>query len=114
MIVVDEIFGCHLSDSRTDKDGYVYHGHSRAHIVAWERAYGLVPDGMEVDHGCRRRNCEALAHLELVTRSENELRKSWRYRARKTHCKAGHDLKFNAMVTPEGGRICRTCSKEGM
>ncbi len=107
----DEVFGCLLATGRLDRDGYAYHGASRAHVVAWERAYGKVPEGMELDHTCRRRACRALAHLEIVTRSENSLRKSWRYRARIAKCKAGHDMKLNAMVTPEGGRVCRTCSR---
>lgn len=108
----DPIFGCELWTGKLDRDGYGFHGRSRAHLVAWEREHGPVPAGMEIEHICRRRNCVALAHLELVTRSVNELRKSWRFRARITHCKAGHELSITAMVTPEGGRICRTCSKE--
>lgn len=111
-IEVDPVFGCHLATGRLDKDGYAYHGSSRAHIVAWVRANGPVPEGLEVDHGCRRRHCQALAHLEAVTHAENILRQSWRYRSKKTHCKAGHELRLTAMVTPEGGRVCRICSKE--
>lgn len=108
----DPIFGCELVTSRLDRDGYAYHGRSRAHLVAWISAHGPIADGLEVDHICRRRRCVALAHLELVTRSENEKRKGWRYRAKRTHCKNGHELANTAMITPEGGRICRTCSKE--
>lgn len=107
----DPIFGCLLWTGKLDKDGYGFHGRSRAHIVAWEAVHGQVPDGMELEHECRRRHCTAVAHLRLVTRSQNERLKSWRARARLTHCKNGHDLSVNAMVTPEGGRVCRTCSK---
>lgn len=109
--IVDPIFGCHLAQGRTDAEGYVFWGKTRAHIAAWEREHGERPEGMELDHGCRRRACCRLAHLELVTRSENEKRKNWRHRAKQTHCKNGHDMKVNAMVTPEGGRVCRTCSR---
>ncbi len=108
---VDPIFGCELATGRKDRDGYAFHGRTRAHIHAWTSVNGPVPDGMEVEHMCRRRACCRIAHLEIVTRSENELRKSWRYRARRTHCKNGHDMKISAMVTPEGGRICRVCSR---
>lgn len=107
----DPVFGCELATGRRDRDGYAFEGRTRAHIAAWERANGPVPAGMEIEHACRRRNCRALAHLELVTRSQNEQLKSWRARARRTHCKNGHDLSVTAMVTPEGGRVCRTCSK---
>lgn len=104
----DPIYGCELATGRRDRDGYAFHGRSRAHIVAWTEANGPVPAGLELDHLCRRRHCLAVHHLEPVTRSENELRKSWRYRARRALCKRGHAM-HDAMVTPEGGRLCRTC-----
>lgn len=109
MTAPPDVFGCELATGRLDKDGYAYHGSSRAHIVAYERIHGLVPEGMEVEHLCRRRACCAIDHLELVTRSENELRKSWRYRARRKLCKNGHELAVSRMVTPEGGITCRKC-----
>lgn len=69
---------------------------------------GKIPVGMMVDHVCRRRDCVWIAHLDLVTQSENERRKSWRVRVRRTLCKYGHSLK-TALVTPQGGRVCREC-----
>jgi hypothetical protein len=107
-----DVFGCELATGRRDKDGYAYHGSSRAHIVAYERVHGAVPDDLVLDHLCRRRHCCAPHHLEAVTQSENERRKQWRYRARRTHCPRGHELSVNAVVTPEGGRVCRTCNRE--
>jgi hypothetical protein len=97
---------------RSDKDGYGLAGRQRTHTKAWVEANGAVPEGKELDHTCRRRNCRALHHLELVTRSENELRKSWRYRARRKTCSKGHDLQIHRAVTPEGGVTCRTCNRE--
>lgn len=108
----DPVFGCELVTSRLDKDGYGFHGKSRAHIVAWERGRGPIADGLELDHLCRRRACVALHHLELVTRSENELRKSWRYRARRVLCPRGHALADHGVVTPTGGRVCRQCNRD--
>lgn len=108
----DPIFGCERVTSRLDADGYAYHGKSRAHIVAYERENGPVPDDRELDHLCRRRNCIALHHLELVTRAENERRKSWRYRVRRTRCPRGHDLERNRVVTPESGIVCRQCNRD--
>jgi hypothetical protein len=107
----DPIFGCQLATGRRDRDGYAFHGRTRAHIAAWEAEHGPIADGMELDHLCRRRHCQALHHLELVTRAENERRKSWRYRARRASCPAGHDLTANGIVTPEGGRVCRACNR---
>ena len=106
-------FGCILATGRTDRDGYVFHGRTRAHTVAWEAANGPVPDGMELDHLCRRRNCVSLHHLELVTRRGNERAKSWRRRAKRTHCPRGHDMQTNRVVIPQtGGVVCRACNQE--
>ncbi len=109
--IVDPIFGCELATGRLDREGYAFHGKTRAHIHAWVSVNGPIAEGMEVEHGCRRRNCCRVVHLELVTRSENEKLKSWRYRAKRKTCKNGHDMSINAMITPEGGRVCRTCSR---
>lgn len=111
-IEIDPVFGCHLATGRLDKDGYAYHGSSRAHIVAWVRANGPVPEGLVCDHICRVRRCCNPTHIEAVTQTENLRRIDWRYRARRTHCAKGHELRLTAMVTPQGGRICRICSKE--
>ncbi len=109
----DPIFGCELATGRRDRDGYAFYGKTRAHIHAWVAAHdgARIEPGKELDHLCRRRHCVALHHLELVTRSENELRKSWRYRARIKWCPRGHRMELYAIVTPEGGRVCRACNQ---
>lgn len=109
--VVDPVFGCHLVTHKLDKDGYAFHGGSRAHIVAWTAVHGPVPAGKVLDHRCRRRNCANPDHLEPIDQGENERRKMWRVRAKWTHCPKGHELKFNRAVTPEGGITCRACTK---
>ena len=109
---LDETFGCHLATGRRDRDGYAFHGSTRAHIVAWTRLHGVVPDGLVLDHLCRRRHCCAPHHLEPVTQSENERRKQWKHRARRTTCPKGHPLSSNGIVTPEGGRVCRQCNRD--
>lgn len=109
--VYDPEYGCLLATGRADRDGYVFHGRTRAHIAAWESVHGSVPPDRELDHTCRRRACCAVDanHLEPVTRSENERRKSWRYRAKIPRCPAGHLLAQTGIITPQGGRVCRTC-----
>ena len=108
----DPVFGCELWTGPRDRDGYGRDGRRLAHIAAYEREYGAIPDDHVLDHLCRRRHCVALHHLEPVKQSENELRKSWGRRARRTHCPRGHELATNAVVTPEGGRVCRACNRE--
>lgn len=111
---LDPVFGCEVVTSRLDRDGYAYHGKSRAHIVAWTRANGAVPDGLELDHLCRNRACKALHHLQPITRSEQEKRKSFAYRLRLATCQRGHDLTKHRAVTPNGGVTCGACNREAL
>ena len=104
----------------------------RAHRFAYELAIGPVPDGLELDHLCRIRNCVNPAHLEPVTREENRRRGlhgvlSHQRKARppspgltlpSTHCRNGHEYTpENTAVLPpskshpNGRRRCRTCRR---
>lgn len=119
---LDPVFGCHLWTGKVDKrDGraLIWRGKHpyAAAIAVYELEVGPVPvdsDGnkLPIDHLCRRPPCVAPHHFEPVTKDENEKRKSWRYRARRTRCPRGHDLKLLAIVTPEGGRVCRQCNRD--
>jgi hypothetical protein len=111
---VDATYGCELAQGRTDGGGYVFHGRDRAHRVAWVAVEGPIPEGMVLDHMCRRPRCVALHHLELVTPTENEHRKKWSYRCRIARCRRGHSMlgRNGVTVMPEAGRVCRTCNTE--
>lgn len=118
-ISIDRTFGCALWTGRKDKrDGraLIWRGRKpvQAQRAVYEAEVGPIPDGHELDHQCRRPHCVAPHHAEPVTRSENEKRKSWSYRARRAKCPRGHDLSINAALTPEGGRVCRTCNREAI
>ncbi|MDQ3573658.1 MAG: HNH endonuclease [Actinomycetota bacterium] len=74
----------------------------RAHRWAYEHIVGAIPDGLELDHLCRVRNCVNPAHLEPVTFRENQ-RRAW-----KSHCLRGHEF------TDENThwvRVCKACWK---
>ena len=43
----------------------------RVHRLAYEREYGPIPQGMEVDHTCHARLCCEPTHLRLATRPQN-------------------------------------------
>lgn len=51
------------------------------HRVLYELFNGPIPEGTEIDHLCRNRTCVRPAHLEAVTRSENN-RRAWPFRDR--------------------------------
>ena len=44
------------------------------HRLSYEDRYGPIPDGLQIDHLCRVRQCINPAHLETVTTQENTRR----------------------------------------
>lgn len=106
--------GCWLWIGSTNPKGYGHiwderrRGVYAVHRIVWEHCHGPIPDGLEVDHLCRVRNCVNPDHLEVVDHAANVRR-----RVRASHCKRGHPL------TPEnvhidrrhGGRKCKQCRK---
>lgn len=90
-----------------------------AHRVAYMLESGPIPDGLTLDHLCRNRLCVNPAHLEPVTRGENNRRGyGWSgVNARLTHCRHGHPLSGeNLQIAKRGNgqtfRVCRTCRIE--
>lgn len=106
--------GCYLWTEGTTPGGY------GRHRVAYEKVYGPVPKGLDLDHICRVKCCVNPDHLRIVTRSQN-MRYAVFQRSLATHCKRGHEF------TPENTHIaivrdpvhgdrtrrgCKTCSRE--
>lgn len=87
-----------------------------AHRFIYEQSVGPIPDGLELDHLCRRPSCVNPSHLEAVTPRENTLRGTGPggLNARKTHCHNGHPFdQVNTYPRPHGaGRDCRICRRE--
>jgi len=54
--------------------GYGRYLKQSAHRLWYERRYGPIPEGMEIDHLCRNTSCVNPDHLEAVTPVENKRR----------------------------------------
>lgn len=110
--------GCWLWLAGTNSRGYGDFycgpdlGMQKAHRVSYEIHTGPIPDGMTIDHLCRNKICVNPDHLEAVTSSENTRRSDnpAMQNARKTHCKAGHELSGYNLMIVQGWRQCRACS----
>ena len=80
----------------------------QAHRVVYRLLVGPIPDGLQLDHLCRVRNCVNPDHLEPVTPQENMLRA--KAATRRTHCKRGHEYTpENTYRADDGWRACRAC-----
>lgn len=83
--------GCFIWMGWIDNDGYGYMYHSpkrrtvKAHRVAWELAFGSIPEGMGVLHRCDVRSCVNPAHLFLGTHADNMRDMKGKSRAIGTH-----------------------------
>jgi hypothetical protein len=114
--------GCWIWQGAHDYDGYglinrlpLHRGN--AHIYFYKLHVGLVPEGLEIDHLCRVRDCVNPAHLKPKPHKENVLigESPTAKNARKTHCKRGHELAGdNIYIGSNGGRRCRICQKAYM
>ena len=110
--------GCWIWQASTTHNGYgqfwVGGRMVKAHRFAYEMFVGPIPEGLELDHLCRVRNCVNPAHMEPVTHAEN-VRRGESFsaiNAGKTHCPHGHAYDAeNTYVKPNGWRHCRACQR---
>lgn len=109
--------GCLIWTGFKNRDGYGlirFDGRTtRTHRVAYILTFGPIPDGFEIDHLCRVRDCMEPTHLEAVPHLVNVRRGIAGINSKsRTHCVHGHpfDAK-NTTVTQDGRRRCRACSR---
>ena len=114
--------GCWLWTAAENGRGYGLFSWDGRTIVAHRYSYrtlvGPVPDGLDLDHLCRVRNCVNPKHLEPVTRREN-LRRGigWNLlaarQAAKTHCPQGHPYAGDNLYVERNTnrRVCRVCHR---
>ena len=112
----DRVSGCLLWQGPLHTAGYGKVGSKGyAHRVAYERAYGPIPESHQVDHvadrGCTHRHCVEPEHLEAVTQAENIRRQPNVVRQMAaTHCPKGHEYtEANTYVRKRGNGVKREC-----
>lgn len=94
--------------------GYGKWENSNAHRFAYKTLVGDIPEGLQLDHLCRNRQCVNPKHLEPVTAKVNTLRgeSPSAKQARQTHCKRGHEFtEENTYWTTPTAKNCRACKK---
>ena len=109
--------GCWLWTATKNPNGYgtFWDGRKtwRAHRFAYELLVGPIPEGLQLDHLCRVRDCVNPDHLEPVTNAENTLR-AYKSNGPKTHCKWGHEYTEENTIhraINRKWRKCRECKK---
>lgn len=114
--------GCMRWHGSHTHDGYAQFrsrraGHMYAHRYAYELMVGPIPEGLQLDHLCKVRDCCTPDHLEPVTHAENTRRSDAgktvgaRMRA-KTHCPRNHPYdEENTHINKKGARNCKECRR---
>lgn len=113
---------CWIYTGTLNPEGYGHMSHQNrvqpVHRLAYEALVGPIPQGLHIDHLCRRRSCFNPGHLEPVTVRENLLRGEGppAVFARRENCDKGHPFdQVNTLVRGDrGGRKCRACHREYM
>ena len=109
---LDPVFGCHRWTGKLNDQGrpVIWRGSSPQSVI--RLVVGTIAAEHVPDHLCRNILCVRREHLEVVTKAENERRKSMRYRMRRATCACGHRLdETTRMLTPFGGVLCRVCHR---
>ena len=123
-VTIDSETGCWFSPGYVTKSGYRRVRHNRRmvnlHRFVFEQLCESVPDGKQLHHTCRNKQCLYPRHLEILsaaehTRKHPEIReKIIAQRLARTHCARGHAFTPENTYTTPGTRKrnCRICQRE--
>lgn len=86
-----------------------------AHRLSYELHIGEIPEGYEIDHLCKVRDCVRPEHLEAVTRQENINRSNiGKAQRAMTECKHGHPFDEENTYWYRGLRGCKICRRNNL
>jgi hypothetical protein len=119
-VVICAVSGCHTWQGATNGKGYgviLGEGERRmryVHRLAYELAYGAIPDELVIDHKCRNRRCCNPDHLEPVTQAVNLERGDHpNFKAKASgSCRKGHTITADDIRRKDGRLVCRKCRNE--
>lgn len=113
---VKKVFGCWIWIGFRNSYGYgtfsIRHKNVYAHRWSYQRFVGPIPEGLQIDHLCRKPCCVNPHHLEPVTAALNAYRSPYTQQSinrAKTQCIRGHLLSGENILVRGGRRNCRQC-----
>lgn len=89
-----------------------------SHRWIYQKLFGPIAQGLEIDHLCKVTACVKPSHLEAVTPSENVKRSSsWHHFVKSAYkvreCPKGHSYTDeNTYLDKQNCRHCKTCGRE--
>lgn len=109
--IAENFEGCWLWLLSLNHQGYGLYWadgkYQSAHRWIYEQVMGAIPEGLQLDHLCRRRDCVNPHHLEPVTGKENCRR------AMQDYCAHGHKwTDETTYIDKRGQRACIPCMRE--
>lgn len=112
---VNEITGCWLWQGYVNRDGYARLESQNAHRLYFVHHGGEIPEGWDVDHLCKRRDCVNPDHMEAVPEIVNIRRGKFRHVSIDGQdvriCREGHLVRGRNMAKAGRGKhVCWLCA----
>src|SRR5215831_14708172 len=111
-LIVNQKTGCHVWVGTILSNGYgqvrLNNHWAMVHRVVWEHYKGPIPEGLQIDHTCKVRNCANVEHLRMVTSRVNNAASdnACAVHLRKPNCPTcGGEY----TIRPNGSRYCKPC-----